>query len=141
LTQIVLELDGAKIAEMLRGPTGPVYRLMIDRSQRVQEASKMQAPIKTGCLRGSIVKRFERTDTGDIAVRIVSDTTPCNPRRASYSLFVHEGTPPHRIEGRPLLAFDWPNGPTGGMFFATFVNHPGTAPNRFLSDNLYLAVT
>ena len=131
--------DGVKIAEMLRGPSGPVFRHLIDRAQLVQTAAKTQIKDKaydTGCLYGSVVKRFEKTDMGDIAVRLVSDTTPCNPRRASYSAYIHDGTPPHDIPrafGYPL-----PFG-IGGRFGGKF--HPGiTHPVHFFTDNLHLAV-
>ncbi len=40
-----------------------------------------------------------------------------------------QGSPPHPIEGRPLLRFWWPNGPRGPrIYFYRFVNHPGNAP-------------
>lgn len=132
----VLVIDGARMAELLRSPTGPIGRHMIERATRVQMAAKAQAPHKTGCLADSIVKRIEETPLG-IAVRIVSDTTPCSPSRTSYSLFVHEGTAPHQIVARNAQALRFEIG--GQVIFVQSVNHPGTKPNRFLADNLHLA--
>jgi len=133
-----LVIDGAAMAELLRSPAGPVGRMLIVRSTRVQTAAKAQAPRRTGCLQDSIVKRAE-TFNGELAVRIQSDTTPCSPERISYSLFVHEGTAPHDIYPKSpggVLAFE-----VGGVtVFATHVSHPGTKANRFLSDSLHLAV-
>ena len=128
-----LVIDGAVMAQLLHSPAGPVGRMLIERATKVQMATKHQAPRRTGCLQDSIVKRAS-TLAGELAITIQSDTTPCSPSRTSYSLFVHEGTVPHDIPN----AFGW--GPTagiGGRFDGKW--HPGTKPNRFLSDNLHLA--
>jgi hypothetical protein len=128
-----LVIDGAAMAELLHSPAGIVGRMLIERSTRVQMAAKTQAPRRTGCLQGSIVKRAE-TFGDELAIRIQSDTTSCSPSRKSYSLFVHNGSEPHDIPNA------WGLGPTfgiGGRFSGKF--HPGHGPNRFLSDNLHLA--
>lgn len=124
------------MARVLRSPSGPVARHMIERATIVQAAAKAQAPRRTGCLQDSIVKRIEAFGD-EIAIRIVSDTTPCSPTRTSYSLFVHEGTAPHDIypQNASVLAFEI----HGQTVFAAHVHHPGTKPNRFLADNLHLA--
>lgn len=132
--------DGAVLAAVLRGPEGPVTRYLIERATVFQAAARRQAPVRSGCLRGSIVKRFETTPEGT-AIRIVSDTRPCSPTRTAYSLFVHEGTAPHQIVAKNggVLAFFWANGPDGpGTYYFRSVQHPGTKANRFLADNLYL---
>jgi len=130
-----LIIDGAAMAELLRSPSGPVGRHLIERATLVQAAAKAQAPRRTGCLQDSIVKRAE-TLGDELAIRIQSDTTSCSRTRTSYSLFVHEGTPPHDIPG--AFGIPAPFG-IGGQFAGKF--HPGhPAPNRFLSDNLHLAV-
>lgn len=121
------------MAELLHSPAGPIARHLIERATKVQMAARAQAPRRTGCLQESIVKRVE-THGGEIAIRIVSDTTPCSPSRTSYSLYVHEGTVPHDIPG--AFGIPSPFG-IGGRFDGKF--HPGTAPNRFLTDNLHLA--
>lgn len=135
LTDLII--DGAEMARILRSPAGPVARHVIERATVVQMAAKRQAPRRTGCLQDSIVKRVERYGD-EIAVRVVSDTTPCSPKRQSYSLYVHEGTRPHEIRARDggVLAFQIGD----ETVFATSVQHPGTKPNRFLSDNLHLAI-
>ncbi len=129
-----LIIDGAAMAELLRSPSGPVGRHLIERSTMVQMAARRQAPRRTGCLQDSIVKRAEMYGD-ELAIRIQSDTTSCSPSRTSYSLFVHEGTQPHDIPG--AFGIPAPFG-VGGRFDGKF--HPGhPAPNRFLSDNLHLA--
>ena len=128
-----LMIDGAALADILHSPAGIVGRMLIERSTRVQMAAKAQAPRRTGCLQGSIVKRAE--SLGDeLAIRIQSDTTSCSPARKSYSLFVHEGSEPHDIPG--AFGIPAPFG-IGGQFSGKF--HPGHGANRFLSDNLHLA--
>lgn len=134
-----LLIDGSALAELLRSPTGPVGRHLIERATVVQaRAKQIVGPHrKTGCLEDSIVKRME-TMAGELAIRIQSDTTPCSPSRTSYSLFVHEGTAAHDIVAKPggVLAFQ-----VGGQtVFATRVHHPGTKPVPFLRDALPLAV-
>src|ERR1700733_1856102 len=69
-----LMIDGAARADILHAPAVIVGRMLIERSTRVQMAAKAQAPRRTGCLQGSIVKRAE--SLGDeLAIRIQSDTT------------------------------------------------------------------
>jgi hypothetical protein len=115
---------------------------VITRATLFQLAARAQAPRRTGCLQRSIVKHNELIG-GEFAVRVVVDTTPCSPTRTSYAMFVHEGTAPHVIAAKNAgaLAFEWANGPDGpGQYFFMSVNHPGTKPNRFLTDNLPLVV-
>jgi hypothetical protein len=133
-----LIIDGARMAEILRSPTGIVAQHLIARATIVQAAAKHQAPRRTGCLAETIVKRAVEEDPVGLSIRIVSDTTPCSPSRTSYSYYVHEGTEPHQITAKPggVLAFMW----NGQMVFVKSVQHPGQAANRFLSDNLPLAL-
>lgn len=51
-----------------------------------------------------------------------------------YPVVVEKGSRPHRIEGNPLLAFNWP---AQGVFVITHsVEHPGTSPNPFVEPSL-----
>lgn len=137
---MALVIDGAVVAEMLRSPSGPMGRHMIGRATLFQRAARntLGPHRKSGCLEDSMVKRLELL--GDhLAVRVVSDTSPCSPTRTSYSLFVHEGTQPHLIlpKNGDLLSFYWANGPDGpGQYFFRQVNHPGTVAIPFFKDNL-----
>jgi hypothetical protein len=143
MADVKMVWDGARMAELLRSPTGPVGRHLIARGEIVKQAARAKAPRKTGCLQESIVKRVEENPATGFVIRIVSDTTSCSPTRTSYSLFVHEGTEPHVIEPKgKVLSFYWDRGPDGPgqYFFAGPVQHPGTRPNPFLRDTLPLAV-
>lgn len=132
-----LVIDGAEMARILRSPAGPVGRHLAERATVVQAAARRQAPRRTGCLQDSIVKRFEAAGD-ELAVRIVSDTAPCSPEHKSYSLYVHEGTAAHDIYPVNAGALHFVIG--GVDVFASHVHHPGTQANRFLTDNLHLAV-
>jgi hypothetical protein len=134
---VKLVLDNAALERELRGPNGMVAEHVINRATVVQLAARVQAPKRTGCLAASIVKR-PTVINGEFAMAIVADTTPCSPTRTNYALFVHEGTRPHVITARSAraLSFEW----QGKRVFFKTVHHPGTKANRFLTDNLPLAV-
>jgi hypothetical protein len=137
MPDVKLVIDGARMAELLRSPTGPVGRHLVERGEIVKQAAKAKAPRRTGCLADSIVKRFEDRTEG-LAVIIQCDTTSCSPERKSYALYVHEGTRAHTIIAKEgsALSFIW----HGERVFFTSVNHPGTKAQPFLRDALPLAV-
>lgn len=140
---VKLVIDGARMAELLRSPAGPVGRHLIGRAEVVKQAARSKAPRRTGCLQEGIVKRVEENPATGFLIRIFTDTVPCSPSRTAYGLFVHEGTKAHEIAPKgKVLAFWWDRGPNGpGMyFFGGPVSHPGTAPHPFLRDALPLAV-
>ena len=143
MAEVKLVVDGARMAELLRGPSGPVFRHLAERATVVQMAARAKAPRRTGCLQASIVKRVEENPISGFAIRIVADTRPCSPKRISYALFVEEGTKPHEIKakGDGVLAFHWDHGPNGpGLYFFKSVQHPGTKGVHFMRDALPLAV-
>jgi hypothetical protein len=137
MAEIKLVLDGARLAELLHSPTGPVGRHMIERGELVKQGARARAPRKSGCLQGSIVKRVEDRVEG-IAIRVIADTSPCSPDRKSYALFVHNGTQAHTIEAKNagVLSFEW----HGERVFFASVLHPATRGHPFLRDSLPLAV-
>jgi hypothetical protein len=90
--------------------------------------SKMQVGVKTGALRNSIKVVYHKPSVTGQEMKIGSSV--------SYALLHHEGSRPHQIRPRPgnkLIKFQG----RGGVVFTNLVNHPGTKPNRFLSDQLY----
>lgn len=130
-----LVIDGQAMAHILRSPAGPVARHLIERATLVQAKAKeiVHSHRKTGCLEDSIVKRVE-TNGVELAIRIVSDTTPCSPTRTSYSLMFHDGTTAHDIIATNAQALRFEIG--GEVIFAQRVHHPGTAGVPFLRDAL-----
>lgn len=133
------EFDDYGMYEVFQSEDGEVGRDLSNRATRVQLAAKRQVGKRTHMLERSIVKRWGRGRVGqgagkrgDLIISVGSDRT--------YALLHHEGTRPHVIR---------PKSPTGALrfvmdgkvVFAKSVNHPGTRPNPYLSDNLPLAVT
>lgn len=130
-------LNGAALAAFLRGPNGPVYADMIRRGQRVQDAAKAQ--IRLGHvhggsgrpnLRDTLVKRVVQT-TDSFQILIGSESP--------IALIHHNGTRAHTIVPKKakMLAFSTTS---KVVVFAKIVHHPGTKPNRFLTDNLSKAL-
>lgn len=55
----------------------------------------------------------------------------------SIALLHHQGTRPHAIRARQGAFLRYSS--KGRIVYAHTVMHPGTKPNRYLTDNLYLA--
>lgn len=135
-----LVLNPAALAEVLRSPTGPVFRHMVVLGDKVKAEAVRIAPVgkpdplgrpkadgsPNGQLRNSIVKRVEQNPKG-VVVKVGVWTV-------KYAYWVHEGAPPHKIEAKKsnYLVFMGRN----GVVFTKSVNHPGNAPNRFLERAL-----
>ena len=138
-TPVHIQLFPQQMTALLRGPNGPVYRKMIILAEAVRAESKrlvgvhhpqpaerrVRAP---GTLQRSIVKRPVEDTKGDIGWAVGS----ADP----IALIHHEGTQPHII--RPTrgkyLVFYWPR--AGKVVYMTEVKHPGTKPNRYLTNAL-----
>lgn len=133
-------IDPTKLAEVLRGPNGPVARRLIEDAELVKiEAKRLvgvskpdpvprRNPRRPGTLRDSIVKRLTSGTGGELAVLVGTDSP--------IGLFHHEGTVPHSIDAKPdkHLVFYWPK--TQRVMVVRHVQHPGTKPNRFLVNAL-----
>lgn len=138
-TRVVI--DPQKLADVLRGPNGPVVRDLIEAGEDVKREaqrivgvykppdaySAMTRRRRPGTLRDTIVKRFVSRG-GEPAVEVGSDDP--------IALWHHEGTQPHVIRARrkPRLVFFWKR--VGRVVSFPKVNHPGTRPNRFLTEAL-----
>lgn len=134
-----VKLDPVKLAELLRGPNGPVFRRLIEDGELVKiEAKRLvgvsqpdpiprKKPRRPGTMRDGIVKRF--ADVNGDAVVMVGSNDPA-------ALYHHEGTQPHTIRASraPMLVFYWPK--AGRVMVVRQVQHPGTRPNRFLTNAL-----
>jgi hypothetical protein len=125
-----VRLDGAAIARFLRSEQGPIGRDLAVRATRVQEAAKAQCgysevPSEDSHLRDTIVKRWAEDSQGPMVLVGSSH---------DRALMHHEGTAPHEILPQEASVLAFPV--EGAMVFTMHVDHPGTAPNRFLTDNL-----
>jgi hypothetical protein len=140
----------AALEEYVRSPSGPVFQFMMRGADRVVAAARNQ--IRLGHVRGggaaalshgSQVTHLNLRDTivkrvisvgGLPVIKVGSDS--------DHALFVHDGTKPHIIRPKKpggVLVFPGATaaGPNG-LVFARIVHHPGTKPNRYLTDNLRL---
>lgn len=126
-------MDPAKLADLLRGPSGPVMRRLIEDGEAVKDRARqlvgVHKPVpgerrkrRPGTLRDSIVKRVR----GPGVVEVGSEDP--------IALLHHEGTAPHVITGNPRLVFFWPK--VGRLVSFPKVNHPGTRPNPYLTKAL-----
>lgn len=109
-------------------PTGEIGVELARKGHLIVVAAKQQVGKDTRRLEQSI--RMEHTRMGTLGqqIRIGSDN--------DISLIHHEGSRPHTITARnaQMLRFSR----SGRVVYAHSVNHPGTKPNKYLSDNLYL---
>ena len=87
--------------------------------------ARAQVGVRTGALRASIHMRHMR-DTRGQYVKIGS---PLN-----YALIHHEGSKPHLIKPNKAHVLRYVS--KGRVMYAHAVMHPGTKPNRYLTDNL-----
>ena len=112
---------------LLNSPKGEVGRYLFQRGTRILVAAKNQVGVKTGRLKASINMRQYRS-VGGQSLKIGSPL--------SYALIHHEGTRPHIItpDRAEFLRFS----SRGRMVYTRIVRHPGTKPNKYLADNLYL---
>ena len=109
-----------------RGQDGPVGRYLIRQGRLIEAAARRQVGVRTGALRASIHLRHYADPRGQY-VRIGSDL--------SYARLHHEGSKPHLIVPKQkggLLKFQT----KGQTVFTHMVRHPGTRPNRYLTDNM-----
>lgn len=134
-------IDPAQLAEFIRSPDGPVFRRLVDDGELVKNEAKRLVGVhrprpyegrarqarRPGTLRDSIVKRVV-VEGGRPAVLVGSEDR--------IALWHHEGTVPHPIVPvrAPMLVF-WSDR-AGKVVRAMHVNHPGTKPNRYLTNAL-----
>lgn len=109
----------------LNSPSGQVGKYLARKGRLIEAAAKRQVGVQTGALRSSIHMRHF-TDPRGQYVKIGSPL--------KYARLHHEGTKPHLI--RPNTAHMLRFQSRGQIVFAHLVRHPGTPPNRYLTDNM-----
>ncbi len=113
---------------LLRSPNGPVGKDLKLRGMRVLTGAKAQVGVRTGALRASLHMRHF-SDTRGQYVRVGSNL--------NYARLHHDGSIPHIIKPNRKHTLKFQT--KGQIIFAHVVKHPGTKPNRYLTDNLRLA--
>jgi hypothetical protein len=114
---------------LLNNPGGPVGRSLARRGQRVLAAARGQVGVDTGNLKKSLKMTHERSARGQF-VRVGS--------KLNHALAHHQGSRPHIITPKRSQVMVFNKGTQ--IIYATSVRHPGTRANRYLTDNLYLAL-
>jgi len=112
---------------VLNNPSGDVGRYLARKGRIITVAAKAQVGVRTGALRASIHMRHLRDSRGQF-VRIGS--------ALNYAYLHHEGSKPHVITPNRAQVLRFVN--RGRVVYAHAVMHPGTKPNRYLTDNLRL---
>lgn len=113
-----------------KSPAGPVGRHLHRVGRRIVTAARAQVGRDTGELASSI--HYNVFLSRGVATLEVIASAP-------HAYDHHEGTRPHLITPNTMKVLRYQKG--GTVAFAKAVMHPGTAPNRFLSDNLRLVRT
>jgi hypothetical protein len=122
-----IQWDYSALDKMENQETGDVGQYMKKRGQLIVLAAKKQVGVKTGALKLSI-KMIHGRDTLGQFLWIGSED------RIAFEH--HEGTRPHIITPKRHQAMRFTSG--GRVIYTRLVKHPGTKPNRYLADNLYL---
>lgn len=121
--------DNAALRTLLISPRGMVGLHLRKIGRRLKASAKRQVGVRTGALRSSIHMRHFRDPRGQY-IRVGSSL--------NYARLHHEGTRPHLIlpRKRAILKFY----SRGQIVRTQMVRHPGTKPNRYLTDNLIRVV-
>lgn len=117
-----------RVNHLLRAPTGLVRPYIEGKAREVVALSKIQVGVKTGALRSSISYTM-----GPVGAE-ASATVKASDWKA---LLHHEGSRPHTIRSS-TKKLSIPGG--GTVYYRKTINHPGTRPNRYLTDSLKRAI-
>lgn len=138
-------MDPGALQSFISSPQGPIVKSLIRRGTLVQNAAKLQ--IRLGHVGGG--EKGVKGALGNLRNTIVKRTLP--PDGTTQAPFVrvgsahpialihHNGTRPHIIRPRKAKMLRFYSQKGGAFVFRSVVHHPGTRPNRYLTDNLHLA--
>lgn len=113
------------LERVLFGPGGYARRVTESAAKRIARRARVLAPVRTGRLRRSIAAtEAARTGKAEMTAEVTAS--------AAHAVFVHEGTRRHVIKARTGGALRFNH--NGQLVFARSVDHPGTSPNRFLTQ-------
>jgi len=145
--EVIFEINPIAWQRMTRLPTGMVARDLRRRAELVRHAAYDQirpghasadfenaqgkVSFRNQNLRETLRVKMAYTDWQP-PVAFVGSTHP-------IALLHHEGTAPHTIVPRRARILAFPDA-MGQMVFTKMVHHPGTMPNRYLTDNIHLAL-
>lgn len=118
----------ADVLRVMNDPRGPLLPHLRKIGRTIVAAARRQVGKDTGELARSIHYNIQRF--GGLPEVWIGTYN-------SIAYLHHEGTRPHAISARnaQFLRFSV----RGRVVYSRTVMHPGTKPNRFLTDNIYLA--
>ena len=140
---MTFKVDPVRLADALRSAQGPVVRDLIRRGNRVRDRARELVGVSRGAFFSPGIERASETSgphlRDAIVTRLVFEGDRFKVLVGSdlpYALYHHEGTRPHTIRARRSrrLVFFWPK--AARVMFLPRVRHPGTRPNRYLTDAL-----
>lgn len=126
--RVKVVINTPALNNMLKGPQGEVAKYLRKRGRLMMALAKQQVGKDTGLLKSSIHMRVNRDSVG-LVMEIGSDL--------GYAHAHHEGTKPHVITPKEAGILRFSSG--SRIIYSRHVNHPGTRPNRYLSDQLWVA--
>lgn len=118
----------ADILKLVNDPRGPVIPHLRRIGRVIVAAARRQVGKDTGELARSI--HYDLHRYGGLPEVWIGTYN-------SIAYLHHEGTRPHAISARNKTFLRYSS--RGRIVYARTVMHPGTKPNRYLTDNLYLA--
>lgn len=121
---VEVRIDQGAIRRLLRSRSGPAYRKLSARTERVAGIAEEEAP---GHMGDFVQWRVEEGPKG------LQGVITCDHPAV---IFVLKGTRPHLIRPRRAKALRFDVG--GTTVFAKLVHHPGTRPNDFMARALRL---
>lgn len=127
MAQVVVRLDPAAVAATLKSQTGVVGRYLVLLAQKTQALARVKMGHKTHRLEQSLVKRWVMMG-GELTIFLGS--------QMPYAEVHHEGAIPHIIRPVKAKALRFYVAGQSEPVFAKIVHHPGTQPNRYLTDSL-----
>lgn len=128
-TTAVFVKDPVGWDNMVRGPRGPVSLMLLQKGRRLTTLARHQAGFESGRLyrsMGYAVKPYR----GSLMVEVGSPV--------KHALLHHEGTRAHPITPKKAKVLRYAR--YGRINYRYRVFHPGTQPNRYLTDNLAVVV-
>lgn len=123
-----LVLRQPEFDNFINSTTGAVGRYVRARGKMIVAAAKLQVGKDTGALQRSINMVHARRGVSGQILKIGSPL--------DYALVHHEGSRPHVITPRDANILRFSAG--GRVIYTHKVDHPGTRPNRYLSDQLWM---
>lgn len=120
-----VKIYDAALRKELQSPSGIVWKWLRRRGEFAVSAAKRQVGVRTGALRQSIHMKQLANATGQY-LWIGS--------KKNYAYLHHEGSRPHFIVPTKAEVLRFSSG--SRVIYSRRVLHPGTRPNRYLSDQL-----